>query len=185
MIYYTIIRSDRQTLALQIKDGEVIVRAPRKTKDNHIKQFVLEHYDWIEEQLCRYKKREAALDAIPKLSEAETAALKKRAKEVFAERTECFARVLGVEYGRISIRCQRTRWGSCTAKGDLSFNAALMLAPPEVLDSVVAHELCHRKYMNHSEAFYAELERVMPEYRKCRKWLRENGDVLLRKIGNV
>jgi len=60
-----------------------------------------------------------------------------------------------------------------------------MLAPPEVLDSVVAHELCHRKYMNHSEAFYAELERVMPEYRKCRKWLRENGDVLLRKIGNV
>ena len=94
---------------------------------------------------------------------------------VIPERVRHFAPLIGVDYGRITIRCQRTRWGSCSAKGNLSFNCLLMLLPNEVVDSVVVHELCHRKHMNHSPLFYAEIERVFPEYRKCSKWLKENG----------
>ena len=74
-------------------------------------------------------------------------------------------------------------WGSCTAKGNLNFNCLLMLTPPEVLDSIVVHELCHRKHMNHSAEFYAEVLRVYPDYRKWEKWLKENGKRLIAQMG--
>ena len=90
-----------------------------------------------------------------------------------------YAPLVGVSYGRITIRCQRTRWGSCSSKGNLNFNCLLMLAPPEVLDCIVVHELCHRKEMNHSQRFYAEVLRVMPDYRERYKWLKENGHMLM------
>ena len=90
--------------------------------------------------------------------------------------------MVGTDYGRVTIRCQRTRWGSCSAKGNLNFNCLLLLAPPEALDSVVVHELCHRKHMNHSAAFYAEVLRVFPDYRKWNGWLREHGAALLARV---
>ena len=86
-------------------------------------------------------------------------------------------------YGRITIRNQRTRWGSCSVKGNLNFNCLLMLTPPQVLDSVVVHELCHRKEMNHSPAFYEHVLRVFPEYRKWDKWLKENGAAIMARMG--
>ena len=86
---------------------------------------------------------------------------------------------VGVTYGRITIRNQRTRWGSCSAKGNLNFNCLLMKAPPEVLDYVVVHELCHRLEMNHSPRFWAQVERVLPDYKVSRKWLREHGNELM------
>ena len=86
--------------------------------------------------------------------------------------------MLGVTYGKISIRDQKTRWGSCSSEGNLSFNWRLILAPPDVLDYVVIHELCHRKEMNHSKEFWALVESLMPEYKERRKWLRENGNNL-------
>ena len=94
-------------------------------------------------------------------------------------RVAYYAAQIGVSYGRITIRCQRTRWGSCSSAGNLNFNCLLLLAPPRVLDSVVVHELCHRKQMNHSAAFYREVYRVFPDYDRCRLWLRENGGALL------
>ena len=97
-------------------------------------------------------------------------------------RVAYYAKLLGVSYGTITIRNQRSRWGSCTSRGNLNFNCLLMAAPPEVLDSVVAHELCHRKHMNHSGAFYAELYRVFPDYDRCRTWLREQGPLLMRRM---
>jgi predicted metal-dependent hydrolase len=98
---------------------------------------------------------------------------------VIPERAAHYAALMGVTYGRITIRAQKTRWGSCSSKGNLSFNCLLMLAPPEVLDSVVVHELCHLRVMNHSERFYAEVLRVFPEYREKHGWLKDNGDMLL------
>ena len=181
---YKLIRSDRRTLALQIKEGEVIVRAPRGISEAKIKDFVTAHTDWIDKQLSRYEAKKSTAQEVDVLTETEIKALVKRARAVFAERAEYYAQRLGVSYSGISVRRQRTRWGSCTAKGALSFNAALLLAPHEVLDSVVAHELCHRKHMNHSAAFYTELEAVFPKWRECRRWLRENGDALQIKIGN-
>ena len=97
-------------------------------------------------------------------------------------RVAFFAPQIGVSCGRVTIRAQRTRWGSCGRNGNLNFNCLLMLAPPEVLDSVVVHELCHRREMNHSARFYAEVLRVFPEYRKHRQWLKENGEALMARL---
>ena len=93
------------------------------------------------------------------LSEEDMKALADKAVRIIPERVRYYAPLIGVTYGRITIRNQRTRWGSCSAKGNLNFNCLLMLAPPEVLDSVVVHELCHRKEMNHSKQFYEEVRR--------------------------
>lgn len=101
------------------------------------------------------------------------------ALRVIPERVQFYAPVVGVTYGRITIRNQRTRWGSCSAKGNLNFNCLLMKAPPEVLDYVVVHELCHRLEMNHSPRFWAQVERVLPDYKVSRKWLREHGNELM------
>ncbi len=95
-----------------------------------------------------------------------------------------FAPLVGVSYGRITIRNQRTRWGSCSGKGNLNFNCLLMLAPPEVLDYVVVHELCHRKEMNHSPRFWAEVARVLPDYQQRRRWLKEHGGALVQRMEN-
>ena len=84
-----------------------------------------------------------------------------------------------MDYGSISIRSQKSRWGSCTSKGNLSFNCPLMLTPPEVIDSVVVHKLCYRKEMTHSSVFYAHVLRVFLEYRAWRRWLKDNGLYLL------
>ena len=102
-----------------------------------------------------------------------------RAAKTIPQRAAYYAPLVGVTYGRITIRKQRSRWGSCSSKGNLSFNCLLMRAPPEVLDSVVVHELCHRREMNHSDLFYAEVLRVCPDYPARRAWLKENGDALL------
>ena len=102
-----------------------------------------------------------------------------QAVEVVPKRVAHYAARMGVTYGRITIRHQRTRWGSCSSNGNLNFNCLLMLAPPEVLDYVVVHELCHRKYMNHSKQFWAEVAKVMPDYKKCERWLKEEGSLLI------
>ena len=101
-----------------------------------------------------------------------------RANRIFPERSAFFALRMGVDYGRITIREQKTRWGSCTSEGNLNFNWRLIFAPEKVLDYVVVHELAHRKEMNHSPAFYAVVASVMPEYKIYEKWLRDNGKTL-------
>ena len=82
------------------------------------------------------------------------------------------AEKLGVTYGRITIRHQKTRWGSCSSSGNLNFNCALMNTTPEIIDYVVVHELCHRKQMNHSALFWAEVEKVLPNYKELRSALK-------------
>ena len=95
-----------------------------------------------------------------------------------------YAPLVGVDYGRVTLRMQKTRWGSCSPQGNLNFNILLMLAPAQVLDYVVVHELCHRLEMNHSPAFWAQVERVLPDYRQRRKWLKDfGGSLMLRAFG--
>ena len=105
--------------------------------------------------------------------------LAKKACKIIPQRVAYYAEKMGVTYGRITIRNQKTRWGSCSSKGNLNFNCMLMLAPREVLDYVVIHELCHRKEMNHSKRFWKEVEKVMPDYEVHKKWLKDNGSILL------
>lgn len=177
---YTVIHSKRKTLALQIKNGELIVRAPRRVSLATIDRFVSEHTAWIEKHLAKAQRQQA--EALPALSPEELRALTEDARRVFRERVEYFAPIVGVDYEKITIRHQSSRWGSCSAKGNLNFNCLLLLAPPEVLDSIVVHELCHRKEMNHSPRFYAEVYRVCPDYDASHAWLREHGQALMSRL---
>ena len=179
---YQLIRSNRRTLSASIKDGELIVRAPLRLKESEIERFLEEHRGWIEKQLKRAEEQKKELETVDKLTMEDIRKLADDAMRVIPERVKFYAEKIGVTYGRITIRNQRSKWGSCTAKGNLNFNCLLMLAPGEVLDSVIVHELCHRKYMNHSDKFYTEVLRVFPEYRKWDKWLKDNGNILIRRM---
>ena len=110
------------------------------------------------------------------MPEAEKKYYRNLAREVLGARTGYYARKMGVTYGRISIREQKTRWGSCSSVGNLNYNWKLVLMPPGVLDYVVVHELAHRREMNHSAAFWKVVATWMPDYKKYRKWLRDNGN---------
>ena len=181
---YELIRSRRKTLAVEYKGGRMIVRAPWLATKGQIERFLREHSRQIEAYLEKAQARAREAESVPKLTRDELAELANRAKELIPQRVAYYAPLVGVDYGRITIRSQRTRWGSCSAQGNLNFNCLLMLAPPEVLDSVVVHELCHRKEPNHSKRFYAEVLRVLPDYRARQKWLKENGHRLLARLGN-
>jgi predicted metal-dependent hydrolase len=181
-INYKIIRSNRTTVGLQVTPEGLIVRAPYRYPREKIDALVLEKKDWIEKSLKKVEKREAEKSKIEKFSQEEIRALAEQALQVIPKRVAYYAEKLGVSYGRITIRNQKSRWGSCSSKGNLNFNCLLMLTPPEVLDSVVVHELCHRKEMNHSERFYQEVLRVYPDYWKYHKWLKENGDKLIMRL---
>ena len=177
-----IIRSKRKTVSLEIKpDGGLVVRAPFYVSDRKIEEFLNEKSVWIEKKfnLISEAKRNAA--ETEKLTDEEIRELAKRAVEYLPKRVEYYARLIGVDYGRITVRKQKTRWGSCSSKGNLNFNCLLMLTPPEVIDSVVVHELCHRKEMNHSKRFYDEILRVYPDYYKWNGWLKKNGSAIMRR----
>ena len=176
MITYRTIRTNRKTLAIQIKENEVIVRAPYGVSDAKIQELVLQKEDWINKHLNAKPQEE-----VEKLTAKEIEILAKKAIDVIPKRVAYYASKMGVSYQKITIRMQKTRWGSCSSKGNLNFNCLLMLMPQEVIDSVVVHELCHRKEMNHSKKFYEEVLKVYPEYPKWNQWLKENGKQILKR----
>ena len=160
-----IIRSNRKTLSIQLKTGEIIAHAPLHMKDEEIYSFIESKKSWIEKNLAKIEEREKVISEVQPFTQEEINALAEKAKQIIPERVRYYTPKIGVTYNRITIRCQRTRWGSCSSKGNLNFNCLLALFPIEVIDSVVVHELCHRKHMNHSPQFYAEVEKVFPEYK--------------------
>ena len=180
---YIVIRSRRKTLSMQVKgDGQVEIRAPLRTSDAEIRRFLETHRRWLEKHLQKAQALQQAKAGVRKLTAAETAELKKKAKRILPERVAYWAPLIGVKPGRIAVRCQKTRWGSCSTKGNLNFNCLLMLAPEGVIDYIVVHELCHLKHMNHSKRFYAEIEKVLPDYRQHQQWLKDNGEFLLARV---
>ena len=181
-IKINIIRTDRKTLSIQLKPGEIVARAPLRMKDKEIYSFIESKKSWIEKNLAKMEERQKVLDEVQPFTQEEINALAEKAKQIIPERVKYYAPKIGVTYNRITIRCQRTRWGSCSSKGNLNFNCLLVLFPIEVIDSVVVHELCHRKHMNHSPQFYAEIEKVFPKYKKWHKWLSDNGGVYMGRL---
>ncbi len=177
-----IIYSKRKTIALEIGANGLVVRAPIGVSRREINTFIQEKQSWIEKHYKRIRERKAVLEDQKPFTREEIQALAQKAVKVIPGKVEKYAKVVGVDYGRITIRNQKTRWGSCSGKGNLNFNCLLMLFPDEVIDYVVVHELCHRKHMNHSAQFYKEVERVLPEYRKCQKWLKENGGLYIGRM---
>lgn len=177
-----IIRSKRKTIGMEAHPQGLIIRAPLHMTDSQINEFVLQHKDWIDKSLIKLEEHQKQLENVRALSMDEIRVLADQTLKVILERVRHYAKIMGVTYGRITIRNQCSRWGSCSSKGNLNFNCLLMLAPPEVIDSVVVHELCHRKELNHSDRFYAEVLRVFPDYWKWDKWLRANGNMLMLRM---
>lgn len=180
---YRVRRSQRRTISVEITaEGEVLVRAPTELSDRRIEEFVCARQDWVHAHLQAWQTRQTNAGSVEPLSASELEALRARAKEVFSARVAALAPCVGVTWGNITVRFQHSRWGSCSSKGNLNFNGLLLLAPPEVLDYVVVHELCHRKELNHSPRFWAEVGRVMPDYVRHRAWLREHGAGLMARM---
>jgi hypothetical protein len=180
---YRIIRSNRKSIGLQVTgDGDVIVRAPLRISDKEIFRFVEKNTEWIEKTVKRVLEKKAAEKDVVPLSAEELNDLAQKALKVIPERVRYYAEKMGVTYGKITIRNQRTRWGSCSKIGNLNFNCLLMLAPQEVIDSVVVHELAHRREMNHSSRFYNEILKVFPDYRIWDKWLKQNGGSIMQRM---
>lgn len=175
---YQIIKSDRKTIAIQIKpDGQVVVRCPKRMRIEEAKRFVESKSEWIEKHLAKRPPQD-----VGKYTPKEIEQLREQARKLVTDRVNHYAPIIGVTYNRIAIRTQHTRWGSCSSKGNLNFNCLLAIVPPEVLDYVVVHELCHRKELNHSARFWNEVERIIPDYKARRKWLKDNGMKLINQI---
>lgn len=175
-----VLYSRRSTLGLEIKaDGRVCARMPRGIPSQAVMDFIKERQDWIVQKwfLMEEKRRIREQRPLPDyVAHPELEAVyRKRARTQLEARAAYYAGLMGVTYNRIAIRAARTRWGSCSAQGNLNFHWKLILMPPEVLDYVVVHELAHRKEMNHSARFWAEVERILPDYKRRRKWLKDYG----------
>lgn len=176
-----IIRSSRKTIAIEItREGRVLVRSPFNASNSQCMRFVEEKRAWIEKHLS--KRLQGNDEMLPKLSSEDVRHLAEKALAYIPERVRLFADMLGVAYNKITIRNQTTRWGSCSSAGNLNFNCLLMLTVPEVIDYVVVHELCHRLEMNHSPKFWAYVEKVIPDYKTYRKWLKENGNSIIERM---
>ena len=167
---------------MELRDGEVLVRAPLRASKKSIDAFVESHTDWLCRQKEKQQKRKEETAALRPLSKEETEALYQAARAYFPPRVKYYASLMGLEYGRVTVRCQKTRWGSCSAKKNLNFNCLLMLTNEAVRDSVIVHELCHLKEMNHSKRFYEKVEKVLPDYKRYDRWLKENAHLLLGRL---
>lgn len=182
-----LLRSSRKSIGIEVRPGgEIIIRAPRYVTLAQIGSFVEEHNDWlynnymnqVDKQTLSEVRRNERLD--PRLAYLEKK-YRAAAKKYIYERVEYYLPMTGGAYSRLRIADQKTRWGSCTSGGTLSFSWRLMLAPPRVLDYVVIHELCHLTYMNHSKEFWDKVASIDPNYKEHKKWLKENGDTLILK----
>lgn len=174
---YEIIYSRRKTLAIQITaDGNVKVRAPQNCPKSSIDNFLREKRSWI----LKYIEKAKQNPPVKKnpLSVQERNHYIQIARDIFTQKTAYYASIMQITYGRISIREQKTRWGSCSSNGNLNFNWRLIFAPEEVLNYIVVHELAHRREMNHSPAFYAIVSSILPNYKQAQTWLREHGNSL-------
>ena len=181
---YELIHTSRKAIAIQIKgDSRIIVRAPLRMAAKDIQRFVDSKAAWIEKHLAIIQQRQQPVASAFTLEHLHQ--LAETAKSDLPQRVARFAALIGITYGRITIRAQKSRWGSCSGKGNLNFNCLLMLCPEDVRDYVVVHELCHRKELNHSPRFWAEVEKVLPGYKVQRKWLKDNGGAIIIRLPDM
>lgn len=170
MTDYTVIRSRRRTMALEVtREGTALVRAPYAASDAAIACFAAQHQAWLESHMAR---RQAYLAAHPVPSPQQVEAWRQQAKAVLPQRVAYWARRMGVQPAGITITAARTRFGSCSGKNRLSFSLYLMAYPAAAIEYVVVHELAHIRHHDHSPAFYAEVERYLPDWRTRRELLK-------------
>ena len=168
---YTIIRSRRRTMALEVtRDATVVVRAPNRASDDAIASFVTSHELWLKRTLERRRAHNAAH---PEPTEAERETLIERAKAQLPPRVTYWSSMMGLKPTGVKITSARTRFGSCSAKNSLCFSWYLMRYPDAAIDYVVVHELAHIRHHDHSPAFYALVERYLPDWRERMQLLKD------------
>lgn len=153
-------------------DGRVAVTAPWFVGLRTINNFVASKSEWIKEKLAHFKKHPQPL--VPKHTKKNIAQYKKKARQLVEARIKHFNAVYNFKFQRIAIRNQKTRWGSCSKKGNLNFNYKIVLLPLELADYIVVHELCHLGEFNHSRSFWALVEKTIPNFRELRGQLRKH-----------
>lgn len=177
--------SDRKTMGLEIKkDASIHVRAPFYARPKQVEAFINEHKDWILKNYHNMNQRiqmESQNNLSPQMKQ-QISLLQKRfriaAKTYIPKRCAELQKLTGGTYQKITIRDQKTRWGSCSQTGTLSFNYRLMMADPSIIDYVIIHELCHLTHMNHSKEFWDMVGRIMPDYAQKKNWLKVHGHEL-------
>lgn len=171
-ISISIIRSARKTISIEVhRDGSVVVRAPYRMSESRIMEFVSKEAKWIADKQKKMQETPPLLQV--QIQEQDSREMREKAKKLCEQRVAYYAPKMGVieRVGRISVRNQKTRWGSCSEKGNLSFNWKLAVLPQALADYVVVHELAHLKQMNHSAAFWKEVEMILPDYQERRQEL--------------
>lgn len=182
-IEYTIKRSRRMGVGVYIdQDGNLIVRAPFGVSEEELRKFVYEKRAWIEKHRKMVLERKEAAEKLPPLTMEDVNQLAEQARVYFPPKVKEYAQRMGVTYGRITIRNQKTRWGSCSEAGNLNFNCLLMLLSEEVREYLIVHELCHRIHMDHSTAFWNEVAKYCPNYKELEKELKVQGGIQMRRI---
>ncbi len=178
-----IVRSRRKTISVEVApDCTVTVRAPKYVSMKDIDRFIEDHGEWIDRHLEKMRRRIDALPVQGKFSERELEKLKETARTDIPPMVGRIAERMGVPYNRVTIRAQKTVWGSCSAKRNLNFNCLLVLLPEPVIEYVIVHELCHLIYLDHSPAFWREVEKHCPDYRYLRGFLKDTGEQLMLRM---
>ena len=170
---YKLVRSKRKTLALYVRqDGSLEVRAPIKVSNAYIEDFIRMKQDWIITTQSKLHERQAAKQTV-RITSEEATRYKRQAKEYLQQKCRYYSEKMGLTPAAVKINSARTRWGSCNKNGEINFTFRLILAPEELIDYVVVHELAHLQEMNHSSAFWSVVGRTMPDYKERRKKLRD------------
>lgn len=176
-------RSKRKSAAIKITaDMQIVVFVPVYVSDNEIERMVISKSKWIDEHMLKVQSTIDERSKLEKITFEQIKELADQAVEYIPKRVKYYAEKENFVYNKITIKNLVSRWGSCSTKGNLNFNCLLMLTPDYVIDYIVVHELCHLREMNHSEKFWAEVEKIMPDYQRAELWLKQNGGNLISRM---
>lgn len=164
-------RAKRLRLAIYC-DGSFVVTMPRGFSLMKMEEFILQKAGWVLKKLGIMRKRSRNLVFV-KRSKRDYLKLKNQALKVAEEKIEKFNKVYGFKFNQIAIKNQKTRWGSCSKKGNLNYNYKIALLPDKLADYIIVHELCHLRQFNHSRGFWELVEKSIPNYREIRRKIRE------------
>lgn len=176
-------RSKRKSATIKITaDMQIVVFVPLYVSDNEIEKMVISKSKWIDEHMLKVQSTIDERSKLEKITFEQIKELADQAVEYIPKRVKYYAEKENFVYNKITIKNLVSRWGSCSTKGNLNFNCLLMLTPDYVIDYIVVHELCHLREMNHSEKFWAEVEKIMPDYQRAELWLKQNGGNLIARM---
>lgn len=174
-VTYTL-RTSRRARRVRLvvrRDGQVILTVPAGSRVSTAERFLREKSRWLVAKIAEFKDREG--QPIMRYTRADYLKHKEAARALVAERLAHFNTQYGFTFHRIAIKDQKTRWGSCSKKGNLNFNYKIVFLAPHLADYIIVHELCHLKELNHSRRFWQLVERALPEHRRLRRELKTIG----------